>query len=98
MTQPATAPATAAATGSSQGNDGRCHSTIFAGNNSPALASQGVSHTQPSQPPISGNAPRGKGGAVSLFRGSNSNAVKAGLSVNELNAEMTVLAAIVRAN
>ena len=51
-----------------------------------------------SQPPNSGKATHGRGGAAPLSRGRNSTAVRAGLSVSELKAEITVEMAIVTAN
>src|SRR4051794_10496892 len=59
---------------------------------------QGLRNVQPNQPPASGNANQGNGGAAFLSWGRSRTAVKAGLSVNELNAEITVETAIVMAN
>ena len=60
--------------------------------------SQAPASSHPSQPPASANASRGKGGAASFPRGRSKRAVRAGLKLSELNAEMNVETAIVRAN
>jgi hypothetical protein len=57
-----------------------------------------VRNSQPSQPPRTGKASQGNGGAASLSSGRKSSAVSAGLSVSELKAEMTVETAMVNAN
>src|SRR5580700_2993054 len=58
----------------------------------------GVNHSQPNQPPASANASQGNGGAACSPRGRSKSAVRAGLSVSELNAEMIVDTEIVNAN
>ena len=66
-----------------------------------AVSTSGVSHSQPNSPPRGQNAQRGKGGGalfLSLLTGRSSIAVRAGLRVSELNAEMIVDTAMVRAN
>ena len=58
-----------------------------------------VERYQARQPaPVSAKATRGNGGALPLSRGRSSRAASAGLSVSELNAEMSVETAMVRAN
>src|SRR5437870_1596908 len=96
--QPATAPAVAAAAGIDQAGAASRNCAAPGGSSATARSSQGVNHSQPSQAPMSGKDRRGNGGADPLSRGRSSSAVNAGLSVNELNAEMSVLTAIVRAN
>src|SRR5690606_11795991 len=66
--------------------------------NQPPSRSNGVKYSHPSQPPATTNASHGSGAARFLSRGRNSSAVSAGLSVNELNVEITIDTAIVSAN
>ena len=60
--------------------------------------SKRLSTTQPSQPPMGTNTQRGNTSLVEVCRGLSRRAARAGLSVSELNAEMIVELAMVRAN
>src|SRR4029077_4558390 len=87
--QPPSAPASAAAAGSTQSGRPRPDARS---------SDQLLATSQPIEAPHSGKASRGKGGAVCLSPDRNRSAVNAGLSVSELNAEITVDTAIVSAN
>src|SRR6516225_3672900 len=97
-THPAMAPATTAITAGSQIGDIVAMFATREVRNSTSFSSQGVRYFHPSHAPNTGKASRGKGGAVSFFRGRSKRAVNAGLNVSELNAEIMVLTAIVNAN
>src|SRR4051794_34869458 len=88
---PATAPSTAPIHGASS-------TEIAKGSRLAEFTSHVDKNSQPIQAPVITNAGHGNGGAVCLSRGRNSKAVSAGLSVSELNAEITVETEIVSAN